>query len=62
MVTINTLVDRLIDADSYLKAHRQALIRRLEHIQGMHDRITEGRLDLLDLASGPEFPDDEAQS
>ena len=55
MVAINTLVDRMIDADPYLEAHRQALVRRLVHIQGMRQRITEGRMDLLDLASGHEY-------
>ena len=55
MFPINTLVDRMVDADPYLKAHRPALIRRLEHIQGMRERITEGRMDLLDLASGHEY-------
>ena len=55
MVAINTLADRMIDADPYLEAHRPALIRRFEHIQDMRERITEGRLDLLDLASGHEY-------
>ena len=55
MFAINTLVDRLIDADPHLEAHRSALVRRLEHIQGMRERITEGRMDLLDLASGHEY-------
>ncbi len=55
MVAINTLVDRLIDADPYLEAYRPALIRRFGHIQDMHERITEGRRDLLDLASGHEY-------
>ena len=55
MFAINTLVDRLIDADPHLEAHRPALVRRLEHIQGMRERITEGRMDLLDLASGHEY-------
>jgi 1,4-alpha-glucan branching enzyme len=55
MVAINTLVDRLIDADPYLKAHRPALIRRLGHIQRMRERVTEGRVGLLDLASGHEY-------
>lgn len=55
MLSINALADRLIDADPYLMVHRQALMRRLAHIQGMRERITEGRLDLLDLASGHEY-------
>ncbi len=55
MFAINTLVDRMIEADPHLEAHRPALIRRLEHIQGMHERITEDRMDLLDLASGHEY-------
>lgn len=55
MVAINTLVDRMIDADPYLEAHRQALVRRMAHIQGMRRKITEGRMDLLDLASGHEY-------
>lgn len=55
MVAINALVDRLIDADPYLEAHRPALVRRLMHIRGIRERITEGRVDLLDLASGHEY-------
>jgi len=55
MPTVTALVDRLIDADPYLSAHRQSLIRRLSHIQAMRDRITEGRTDLLNLASGHEY-------
>jgi 1,4-alpha-glucan branching enzyme len=55
MLAIHTLVNRLIDADPYLEAHRRALIRRLEHIQGMRRRITEGCRDLPDLASGHEY-------
>ena len=55
MIAIRTLVDRMIDADSYLQAHRPALVRRLANIQGMRQRITEGRMDLLDLASGHEY-------
>ena len=55
MIEINTIVDRMIDADPYLRAHRSALTRRLEHIQGVHERITEGRMDLLDLAAGHEY-------
>ena len=54
MPTVTALVARLIDADAYLEAHRSALIRRLGHIQAMRERITEGRVDLLDLASGHE--------
>ena len=53
--SINALVDRLIHADPYLEAHRPALVRRLMHIRDMRERITEGRLDLLDLASGHEY-------
>ena len=55
MVAIKTLVDRMIDADPYLEAHRQALFRRLGHIEDMRRKITEGRRDLLDLASGHEY-------
>jgi 1,4-alpha-glucan branching enzyme len=54
MIDIPLLVDRLIAADPYLAAHRGDLTRRLEHIQDMRERITEGRMDLLDLASGHE--------
>ena len=54
MIDIPLLVDRLIAADPYLAAHRGDLTRRLEHIQEMRERITEGRMDLLDLASGHE--------
>ena len=55
MPTITSLVDRLIDADPYLNAHRTALTRRLAHIQAMRERITEGSMDLLELASGHEY-------
>ena len=55
MAAINTLVDRMIEADPYLGPHRAALVRRLAHIQGMRRQITEGRVDLLDLASGHEY-------
>ncbi|BBO91317.1 alpha amylase C-terminal domain-containing protein [Desulfosarcina ovata] len=51
---ISALVDCLIAADSYLGDHRDALTRRIAHIQAMRKRITEGRVDLLDLASGHE--------
>ena len=54
MVDARLLVDGLIAADPYLAAHRHALVRRLEHIQAMRARITEGRLDLLALAAGHE--------
>jgi 1,4-alpha-glucan branching enzyme len=54
MTDVPLLVDRLIAADPYLAAHRGDLTRRLEHIQDMRERITEGRMDLLDLASGHE--------
>ncbi|WP_319405297.1 alpha amylase C-terminal domain-containing protein [uncultured Desulfosarcina sp.] len=55
MVPIHTLVDRMIDADPYLESHRPALIRRLAHFQSLRQRITEGRMDLLALASGHEY-------
>jgi 1,4-alpha-glucan branching enzyme len=55
MVAINTLVDRLIDADPYLEAYRPALTRRLTNIRDMRERVTAGQLDLLDLASGHEY-------
>jgi 1,4-alpha-glucan branching enzyme len=54
MTDIAALVDRLIHADPYLEAHRSALMRRLEHIRRMRERITAGGIDLLDLASGHE--------
>jgi 1,4-alpha-glucan branching enzyme len=54
MTDISTMVDRLIAADPYLAAHRGDLTRRLEHIHKMRERITEGRMDLLGLASGHE--------
>ena len=54
MIEFASLVDRLIDADPYLAAHRPALIRRLEHIQAMRERITQKCPNLLDLASGHE--------
>ncbi len=55
MLAINTLVDRMIDADPHMRTHRSALVRRLAHIQALRQRITEGRMDLLDLASGHEY-------
>ncbi|BBO75751.1 1,4-alpha-glucan branching enzyme [Desulfosarcina widdelii] len=55
MTTVTSLADRLIDADPYLSAHRTALTRRLAHIQTLRERITEGSVDLLDLASGHEY-------
>ncbi|MFO7716124.1 alpha amylase C-terminal domain-containing protein [Desulfosarcina sp.] len=55
MIAIHTLVDRLINADPYLEGHRADLVRRLGHIQGMRERITQGRMDLMDLASGHEY-------
>ena len=54
MTDLTTMVDHLIAADPYLENHRGNLARRLEHIRHMHDRLTEGRVDLLDLASGHE--------
>jgi len=54
MTDITTMVDHLIAADPYLKSHREDLTRRLDHIRHMHERLTEGRVDLLDLASGHE--------
>ncbi|MBC2743186.1 MAG: 1,4-alpha-glucan-branching enzyme, partial [Desulfosarcina sp.] len=55
MDVINTIANRILAADPYLKPHRSALVRRLEHIQATRERITEGRIDLLDLASGHEY-------
>ncbi len=55
MIDIIPLVTNLVNADPYLEAHRPALSRRLEHIEGMRERITEGRRNLLDLASGHEY-------
>jgi 1,4-alpha-glucan branching enzyme len=55
MDAINTLVTRMIDADPYLQTHRSALVRRLAHIRDMRRRITEDRMDLLELASGHEY-------
>ncbi|GAB6909504.1 alpha amylase C-terminal domain-containing protein [Desulfosarcina cetonica] len=48
-------MDRLIRADSFLEPYRDALVRRIDHIQAMRARITEGRVDLLDLAAGHEY-------
>ena len=55
MRDIPSIVDHLIAADPYLRHHRGDLIRRLEHIHNLRERITEGRTDLLDLASGHEY-------
>jgi 1,4-alpha-glucan branching enzyme len=55
MVDLTALLDRLIDADPYLADYRAALGRRLGHLNKTRERITEGRLDLLDLASGHEY-------
>ena len=55
MPTVSDLVDRLIAADPYLNAHRQALAGRLTHIRRVRRRITEGRVDLVDLAAGHEY-------
>ena len=52
MRDLGPAVDRLIDADPYLAAYRSALLRRLTHIQGLRERITQGRLDLPALAAG----------
>jgi 1,4-alpha-glucan branching enzyme len=52
MTPIKTLVDRLVHSDPLLDGYRTALIRRLEHLQRLRDRITDHQTDLLDLASG----------
>ena len=55
MTDIQSLVDHLIAADPYLGAHRKELTHRMEHIRHMRERLTQGRQDLLDLASGHEY-------
>ena len=55
MIDVAALVDRLIDTDPYLADHRRALSRRLAHLQGTRERVTQGRPDLPELASGHEY-------
>jgi 1,4-alpha-glucan branching enzyme len=48
-------VDRLIQRDPLLEKHRPVLLRRLRKAEATRDRITEGRVDLPELASGHEY-------
>ncbi len=54
MLPIETIVDSLIQKDPCLGDYRQVLVHRLQHIQGVRDRITDDQTDLLTLASGHE--------
>ena len=48
-------VQRLTERDPLLKPYESVLLRRLHHTEAMRHRITDGRLELPELASGHEY-------
>ena len=48
-------VRRLIERDPLLAPHAPALLRRVRQVEAMEQRLTEGRLDLAEFASGHEY-------
>ena len=48
-------IQRLIERDPFLAPYSSVLYRRLRHVRAMEDRLTEGRRDLTEFASGHEY-------
>lgn len=48
-------VSRLIERDPLLAPHAPILLRRVHRVEAMKQRLTEGRLDLAEFASGHEY-------
>jgi len=49
------LVGKILDRDPYLKPYEAALLRRMQKIREMAERLTRGRATLQDFASGHEY-------
>jgi hypothetical protein len=52
MANIGALVRRLIDLDSHLAAYRPNLVRRMNHIRAVRERLTTGRMGSAESACG----------
>ena len=49
------LVGKLLDGDPYLKPYETALLRRIQKVRGMAERLTQGRATFQDFTSGHEY-------
>ena len=49
------IVRRLTERDPLLTPYERVLVRRMHRVEAMKQRLTEGRLDLAELASGHEY-------
>ena len=53
--TVQQSVDRLLEADPYLNPYKDTIARRLSNIETVEKRLTGGKINLTDFASGHEF-------